>query len=160
LYAPVVVEESINDLGHGGWGAFTKHMEGLLAFMEKVVWPMDPEADVAPQSLMPFFYKTDSGEEDMDVLKTLMVMLTIGLQGQAFHWKYKFDFDVVWSTHEKAYLVLLNSVRRMWNRGLSERKAFEESSAFEIGVSTSSSDASAAASEDRTSEDFTTPATE
>jgi hypothetical protein len=50
-----------------------------------------------------------------------MGMLTLGLQGEAFAWKYKFDFEVVFSTERKAYLVLLNSVRRMWTRGLSEK---------------------------------------
>jgi hypothetical protein len=109
-------------------------MEQLCAFMERVIWPMDPDADIAPKSLMPFQYGTPTDEEDMNTLKTLMVMLTIGLQGQAFAWKYKFDFDVVWSSEAKAYLVFLNSVRRMWNRGMDERKAFEKGESFEIGV--------------------------
>jgi hypothetical protein len=134
-------------------------MEQLCAFMERVIWPMDPEADIQPKSLMPFRYGTPTGEEDMDVLKTLMVMLTIGLQGQAFAWKYKFDFDVVWSSEQEAYLVFLNSVRRMWNRGMDERRAFEKGERFEIGVTSalapSEIDAAAAIAQAADSADFT-----
>lgn len=95
-------------------------MERLLEFMEKCVWPHDPEADIMPHTLMPFKYQTPTGKECEETLKCLLGMLTLGLQGQAFQWKYKFDFDVVFHSEEKAYLVLLNSVRRMWTRGLSE----------------------------------------
>jgi hypothetical protein len=108
-----------------GWAAFTKHLENLIKFLETAIWPIDPEADIMPHTLMPFAYGTPTNEECEETLKCLLGALTLGLQGQAFQWRYKFDFDVVWSTERKAYLVLLNSIRRMWNRGLSEKAAAE-----------------------------------
>lgn len=119
VHVPVPVDITIES-GADSWSSFTKHMEALLKMMEEKIWPIDPEADVLPHTLMPFVYGTESGEEDENVLKCLLCMLTLGLQGQAFNWKYKFDFDVLWSDEQKGYLVLLNSIRRMWNRGLSE----------------------------------------
>ena len=119
LYAPVPVETATKT-GEEGWKSFTTHIEKLLEMMEKCIWPVDPDADIMPHTLMPFSYGTPTDEEDEEVLKGLLMALTLGLQGQAFNWRYKFDFDVVWSTEDKAYLVFLNSVRRMWNRGLSE----------------------------------------
>lgn len=127
-FAPVPVETDFVS-GADGWRVFTRHMEQLLEFMEKTVWPIDPEADVMPQCLMPFVYATESGEEDESVLKSLLLMLSLGLQGECFKWKYKFDFDVVFSNEKKGYLVLLNSVRREWNRGLSEPVASETAGA-------------------------------
>jgi hypothetical protein len=119
--------------GEEGWLAFTKHMENLIEMMERCIWPVDPDADIMPHTLMPFAYGTPTGEEDEETLKVLLAALTLGLQGTAFRWRYKFDFDVAWSDERRAYLVFLNSVRRMWNRGLSENQASEtiESAAAE-----------------------------
>ena len=140
MYVPVPVETAI-DSEADGWAAFTKHMEHLIKFMEKTIWPIDPDADVMPHTLMPFAYGTPTDEECESTLKSLLAALTLGLQGQAFQWRYKFDFDVVWSTERKAYLVLLNSIRRMWNRGLSETAATIEPEAG----STAASDATISA---------------
>ncbi len=115
IYVPAPVDTDIKP-GDSGWGIFTTHIEKICEFFEKCIWPVDPEADIMPHCLMPFEYASPTGEECEETLKCLLGMLTVGLQGQAFAWKYKFDFDVVFSTERKAYLVLLNSVRRMWNR--------------------------------------------
>jgi hypothetical protein len=146
LYAPVPVENDIKE-GQEGWGAFTRHIEHLLGFMERAIWPVDPDADVMPHTLMPFEYHTETGEEDEKVLTSLMAMLTLGLQGQAFKWKYKFDFDVVFSAERKAYLVLLNSVRRMWTRGLSSEtpKTIEPETATAAPEANTSGDFSSSA---------------
>ena len=120
MYALAPVDSAIDNAATGGWALFTTHMEKLCEFMEKCIWPVDPDADIAEGALMPFRYETADGKEDENVLKTLLVMLTLGLQGQAFQWKYKMDFDVAWIEEQKAYVVFLNSIRRMWNRGLDE----------------------------------------
>jgi hypothetical protein len=120
MHVPAIVETDIKE-GDNGWGVFTRHIESLCQFMERCIWPVDPDADIMPKTLLPFEYNTPDGKESEEVLKCLLGMLTVGLQGHAFSWKYKFEFDVVFSDERKAYLVLLNSVRRMWNRGLSEK---------------------------------------
>lgn len=133
VFVDVPVEVNI-EKGDNGWSVFTKHMEALCEFMEKAIWPIDPEADIMPHTLMPFCYSTPDGKEDESTLKCLMGMLTLGLQGQAFAWKYKFDFDVIFSEEQKAYLVLLNSVRRMWNRGSETGKKIEPAVAGGAGA--------------------------
>lgn len=126
-------------------------MENLLEFMERCIWPVDPDADIMPQTLMPYVYGTESGEEDENVLKSLLVMLTVGLQGQCFNWRYKMDFDVIWSTEQKAYVVLLNSIRRMHTRGLDEKAVSE------TPISTPGAGAGAAESAPAATTPYSTP---
>jgi hypothetical protein len=90
LFVPVPVDTDFEGEMHS-WAAFTKHVENLLKMMETCIWPVDPDADVYPHTVMPLVYRTESGEEDEETLKQLMFMLTLGLQGEAFKWKYKFD---------------------------------------------------------------------
>ncbi len=155
VHLPIRVEFR-SDEAESGWGAFTRHMESLLHMLETSIWPVDAEADVMP-TLMPFEYKTESGEEDERVLKSLLMMLTLGLQGEAFKWKYKFDFDVFWNEHAKAYNVILNSVRRMWHRGLDIPK--NDAPVAGAGAGTTADETHSAVAE-LASADFTPPAEE
>jgi hypothetical protein len=120
MVVPVEVKTAVESAN--GWEAFSTHIESLVKMFEKYIWPVDPEADLEPTQL-PFAYATASGEEDEAVLRNLMIMLTLGLQGEAFKWRYKFDFDVVWDEEHAVYRVWINSVRRMHQRGLDTLEA-------------------------------------
>lgn len=90
----------------------TKFFEKFLGHMETYVWPVDPLADIYP-TLLPFQYKPPGDEQDDKFLKELCYLLTIGLQGQCFAWKYKMTFDLLWNSELKAYQVELTSVRKV-----------------------------------------------
>jgi hypothetical protein len=97
--------------GENSWALLTRFFEKFLGHMETYVWPVDPEADVHP-TMLPFVYTTPTREKDERFEKELCYLLTIGLQGQAFAWKYRMAFDLLWDTAERAYRVELTSVRR------------------------------------------------
>lgn len=101
--------------GENPWAQLTRFFERFLGHMETHVWPFDPLADVHP-TLLPFKYVTPDDKQDPKFEKELAYLLTIGLQGQAFAWKYKMAFDLYWNTALKAYQVELTSVRRVDHR--------------------------------------------
>ena len=80
--------------------------------METHVWPIDPEADVHP-TMLPFLYTTTTGKPDERFLKELLYLLTIGLQGQAFAWRYKMLFDVHWNETKNGYMAELTGISRV-----------------------------------------------
>lgn len=95
-----------------GWETLHKMLETLMGHLETHIWPTDPDADVYP-TLLPFVYKTPTDEPDEKFLKELLYLLTIGLQGQGFGWKYKMLFDIHWNATRKGYQAELTSVRRV-----------------------------------------------
>lgn len=105
----VELPETVNG---NGWENLHKLLETLAGHMETYIWPKDPDADIYP-TLLPFLYITPDGTQDEKFLKELLYLLTIGLQGQGFGWKYKMLFDIHWNETRKGYQAELTSIRRV-----------------------------------------------
>jgi hypothetical protein len=95
-----------------GWARFHKFMENFVGHMETHVWPRDADADVYP-TMLPFLYVPPGGEQNERFLKELLYLLTIGMQGQGFGWKYKMLFDLHWNATRGGYVPELTSIRRL-----------------------------------------------
>lgn len=103
--------------GQNPWELLTAFIQQFVGHMETFVWPVDPLADIYPTKL-PFIYTTASGEQDERFLKELLYLLTIGLQGQGFGWRYKMLFEIYWNETRKGYIAELTSIRRVGTPGL------------------------------------------
>ena len=112
LTAHVRVDVPETREGQNGWETLTLFLQQFVGHMETYVWPVDPYADIHP-TMLPFLYTTVDGEQDERFLKELLYLLTIGLQGQGFGWRYKMLFDVHWNHTKKGYLAELTSIRRV-----------------------------------------------
>lgn len=95
-----------------GWATLTQFLQQFVGHMETYVWPVDPLADIYP-TMLPFLYKTEDGEQNERFLKELLYLLTIGLQGQGFGWRYKMLFDVHWNHTRKGYVAEITSIRKV-----------------------------------------------
>ena len=109
---PHLEVEIPEDEGGNAWARFHKFMERFVGHMETHVWPKDEYADIYP-TLLPFLYVPPGGEHDERFLKELLFLLTIGMQGQGFGWKYKMLFELHWNATQKGYVPELTSIRKI-----------------------------------------------
>jgi hypothetical protein len=105
------VEVPENTTGNG-WEQLTQFIQTFTGHMETFVWPKDPFADIYP-TMLPFVYCPPDGKQDERFLKELLYLLTIGLQGQAFGWRYKMLFDVHWNETRNGYMAEITSIQRV-----------------------------------------------
>jgi hypothetical protein len=95
-----------------GWEQLTQFIQMFVGHMETYIWPIDPLADVHP-TMLPFLYKPAGDVPDDKFLSELLYLLTIGLQGQAFGWRYKMLFDVHWNDSKKGYMAELTGITKI-----------------------------------------------
>ncbi len=98
--------------GGNGWERLHKFLELFVGHMETHIWPIDPRADVYP-TMLPFLYVPPDRKQDERFLKELLFLLTIGLQGQGFGWKYKMLFDIHWNETQGGYQAELTGIRKV-----------------------------------------------
>jgi hypothetical protein len=63
--------------------------------------------------MLPFLYVPPENKQDERFLKELLYLLTIGLQGQGFGWKYKMLFEIHWNETRGGYMAELTGISRV-----------------------------------------------
>jgi hypothetical protein len=86
-----------------GWDTLTSFVSSVLKTLELHIWPDKGYLIELEPVVLPLLYATPTGVEDDRILQELFFMLTIGLQGKAFEWRYRIDFDAWWDEEAKGY---------------------------------------------------------
>jgi hypothetical protein len=95
--------ETVADTPAIGWDTLTNFVSTILKTLELHIWPEQGFLIELQPVVLPMLYKTKTDTEDDKIVDELMFMLTVGLQGKAFEWRYRIEFDVWWDDDAKGY---------------------------------------------------------